>query len=80
MKKINNFLTMVICIVFGLFLGVTYDQYKMFLSDPDFFAPFSAPWYMSRSFTFFLIFVSVTVICIVIKVVIKHIGDGKEND
>ena len=40
MKKINNILNMVICLVFGVFLGVTYDQYKIFLSKPDYFLPF----------------------------------------
>ena len=75
MKKINNIMNMVICLVFGLFLGVTYDQYKMYLSDSDFFAPFSAPWYMLHSFPFFLFFVAVTVICVVIKIVIHKRGD-----
>ena len=42
---------------------------------PDFFAPFSAPWYMLHSFPFFLFFVAVTVICVVIKIVIHKRGD-----
>lgn len=80
MKKVNNILNMVIFLFFGIFVGITYDQYMMFLSDPDFFAPFSAPWYMGRTFSCFLIFVSVALVCAVIKVVIHFCEKGKDRE
>ena len=70
MKIANIILNFIIVFFFGAFIGVTYLEYKWYVSDPDYFAPFSAPWYYYDPLIWFMIFIGVSVLCIAARVVI----------
>ena len=76
-KKLNQFLNVLMGSFLGAFIGATIMNYREYLHMPDIYEMHPAPWYCYGTLTSFLLFVAVVVICVIIKIII-HRYDKKQ--
>lgn len=79
MKKINGFLNILIWIFLGFFFGVTIVCYHIDRAYPERFAERSAPWYCYESFSAFILFLFVLLICMAVKLIFRLIRHSKKK-
>ena len=77
MKKLNQFLNVLMGSFFGVFIATTIMNYREYLQMPDIYDMRPAPWYCYGALNSFLLFVAVVVICVIIKIII-HRYDKKQ--
>ena len=71
MKKLNQFLNVMMGSFFGVFIGTTIYNYREYLQMPDIYEMRPAPWYCYGALDSFLLFLAVVVICVIIKLIIR---------
>ncbi len=72
MKELNNFLNVLMASFFGVFIGNTIYNYREYRNFPEIYEMRSAPWYCYGALPAFYLFIAVVVICVVIKLIIRH--------
>jgi len=71
MKKLNQFLNVLMGLFFGVFIGTTIMNYREYCHMPDIYEMRPAPWYCYGALTSFLLFIAVVVICLILKIIIR---------
>lgn len=71
MVRLNNFLNVMMGAFFGNFAGNTIANYKEYVQLPEIYAMRPAPWFCYGALQSLILFVAVTVICVVIKKIIS---------
>ena len=74
MKKLNQFLNVLMGSFFGVFIGSTVFNYREYLQMPEIYEMRPEPWYCYGALTSFVLFAAVAVICVIIKIVIRKRG------
>ncbi|MBR6115382.1 MAG: hypothetical protein IKQ10_09445 [Oscillospiraceae bacterium] len=72
MQKINTFLNVMMGSFFGVFIGSTISNYREYRALPEIYAARSGPWYAYGALQALALFGAVTLVCVIIKVIIKH--------
>jgi len=57
---------------FGVFVGCTISNYREVKAHPEILAANSAPWYYFGALQSLMLFLTVVVICVIIKLIIRH--------
>ena len=57
---------------FGVFVGSVIANYREYRAFPELYEIRSAPWYCYGALTGFVVFAAVAVICVVIKLILRH--------
>ncbi|MCD8144014.1 MAG: hypothetical protein LUD79_01525 [Oscillospiraceae bacterium] len=70
MKKLNNFLNILIGAFVGVFIGHGIYIYLDFKTHPDLYAMQSAPWYTSI-FVYGAVALTVVLVAVVVKIIIR---------
>lgn len=71
MKKLNYFLNTVLILSFLYFIIRTAYNFWEYKTKPELYMVVSAPWYCYGALSSFIIFLLVTIIFIVVKVILK---------
>ncbi len=71
MKKLNDFLNVIMGSFFGVFVGSTIANYREYRTYPEIYEASSAPWYYHGALTSFILFLAVVIICVLIKLLIR---------
>ena len=71
MKKLNDFLNVIMGSFFGVFVGSTIANYREYRAYPEIYEASSAPWYYHGALTSFILFLAVVIICVLIKLLIR---------
>ena len=74
MKKLNQFLNVLMGSFLGVFIGSMVFNYREYLQMPEIYEMRPAPWYCYGALTSFVLFAAVAVICVIIKIVIRKRG------
>lgn len=72
MKKLNTFLNILMGSFFGVFVGNTISNYRYVRTHPEIYEANSAPWYCFGALQSLMLFLVVVVICVIIKLFIRH--------
>ena len=72
MKKLNTFLNILMGSFFGVFVGNTISNYREVKAHPEILVGNSAPWYCFGALQSLMLFLAVVVICVIIKLIIRH--------
>ena len=71
MKKLNDFLNIIMGSFFGVFIGSTIANYREYRAYPEIYEAQSAPWYYHGALSSFILFLAVVIICVLIKLLIR---------
>lgn len=71
-KKINLLLNIIMELLFGLFVCNTILNYIDYSRYPETYMTRSAPWYCYGAYESFLLFIVISIICLVIKFFMHH--------
>lgn len=72
LKKLNTFLNILMGSFFGVFVGRTISNYRWYQTHPEIYVGNSAPWYCFEALQSLMLFLAVVVICVIIKLIIRH--------
>ena len=72
LKKLNTFLNILMGSFFGVFVGRTISNYRWYQKHPEIYVGNSAPWYYFGALQSLMLFLAVVVICVIIKLIIRH--------